>query len=242
MKIIANLTIFSAIFFLISCAQQSRMGMLVDKNTGLQFGSIIQRNFVIDPSQFTDSRLKIRLRNTSGESIFNLDQMQDLLSSEYKKTGYSIVSQGEHGLLLDVNVVYVGQTTKNLSKEFTLLGAVAGGIAGHSKTKGDLQVVGGTIAGATIGNILGSYQREETFIIIAEVTLGLLDKNRGVEEKKITFGKTGKTKKQRVSEFQSFRDKISSQIAVFAGGRNISSGTISEEVKKRFEIILADII
>ncbi|MDG2286165.1 MAG: hypothetical protein P8N43_11635 [Alphaproteobacteria bacterium] len=101
-----------AIFAIASCAPQSRMGMVVDKRTGTQIGSVVERSFVVDAAQFRDPRLKLRIRNTSGDSLFNLRDMSSFLVNSYQKNGYQPEENGEYGLLVDVNVVYSGQVVR----------------------------------------------------------------------------------------------------------------------------------
>jgi hypothetical protein len=226
----------------VGCAPKSRMGMVVDRHTGLQYGSAVERSFVLDPSQFADRRLKLRIRNTSGDPVFNLYAPQSALETAYQSNGYQLASGDDYGLLLDVDVRYSGQSTTNLSEEFTFLGGATGGLAAYAKTRGGIETVAGTMAGATLGHIMGSYQREETFVIVARVTLGLIDKDRGLTESKILFGKTQDRKSQKASEFRAFRDRVATHVAVFAGGTNISQSDISQSVKQRFQRILADII
>ena len=43
----------------------------------------IEKNFVIDSSQFNDKRIKVRIRNTSGDPNFNLNELQDHLKKQY---------------------------------------------------------------------------------------------------------------------------------------------------------------
>ena len=49
--------------------------MVLDKATGLQFGSVTDRSFLIDPNQLSDKRLKIRIRNTSGDRRIDLKNL-----------------------------------------------------------------------------------------------------------------------------------------------------------------------
>lgn len=55
-----------------SCAPPQRMGMVVDPATGLQYGSVIEKNIVVDSSQFENKRIKVRIRNTSGDAAFDM--------------------------------------------------------------------------------------------------------------------------------------------------------------------------
>lgn len=232
-----------ACFVIAACAPKSRMGMVVDPETGLQFGSVISRSFVTDPSQFRDPRLKLRIRNTSGDPVYSLKSFRTQLENAYIETGYERASGDNFGLLLDVNVRYSGQMTQDLSSEFGFLGATAGTLGSYAASRGGgIETATGLVAGATLGYVLGTYQREETYIVVAEVTVGVIDKNRGRKDNTITFGKSGDKKSRRVREFRNFRGKSSTQIAVFAGGRNITQADIARQVSQRFVRILEDVI
>ena len=227
---------------LLGCAPQSRLGMVVDRQTGLQYGSIVERTFVVDPSQFGDQRLKLRIRNVSGDPAFDLSGFRRRLEQAYERNGYRIADGADFGLLVDVNVRYSAQATRNFRSEFAGLGAVAGGLGSYGATRGGIETAAGTVAGATIGYILGTYQREETFFVVADMTVAVVDKNRGVESSSIVFGKSGAKRSRRVAEFKGFRQRVSSRIAVFAGGTNIDQGDISQQVRQRFARIVQDMI
>jgi len=231
-----------AIFAIGSCAPQSRMGMVVDKRTGTQIGSVVERSFVVDAAQFRDPRLKLRIRNTSGDPLFNLRDMSNFLINSYQKNGYQPEENGEYGLLVDVNVIYSGQVSKNLMREFAFLGGSAAGLAAYGATRGGIETAAGVLAGATLGAILGSYQREETYIVVAEVSLAVVDKRRGSKETKIVFGKTLTQKDSKRNEFRGFRDRASTKVSVFSGGRNMDQGAIAQRVRERFRSILEGII
>ena len=227
---------------IVSCAPQSRMGMVLDQKTGLQFGSITDKSFLIDPNQFSDKRIKLRIRNTSGDSSIDLRSLQNKLENAYQSLGYTISSGNEYGLLFDIDLRYSGQTTKSLKREFGFLGASVGGLGAYSRSRGGIETAAGVIAGAALGQIIGSYQRQNTFIVVAEVTIGLIDKNHGRSESKITFGKTGDSKSKKIKEFKGFKSMSKANVAVFAGGNNIAQRDISAQVIERFYRILRDII
>jgi len=97
-----------------ACAPQQRMGMVVDPKTQLQYGSVVERNILIDSSQFKNKKLKLRIRNTSGDPAFDLYGFQARLESSYTSKGYEVADSDDFGLLVDVNVVYSGQTRSDL--------------------------------------------------------------------------------------------------------------------------------
>lgn len=101
------LILFSSII-LYSCNSPQRMGMVKDPNTGLQYGSVIQRNLIVDSSQFVNKKLKLRIRNVSGDADFDLHNFRNNLESAYSSKGYQITNTDDFGILLDINVVYSG--------------------------------------------------------------------------------------------------------------------------------------
>lgn len=224
---------------LAACAPTSRGGMIVDRNSGLQFGSVMEKNFVVDASQFRNNKVKIRIRNTSGDVDFGIKEFRRQIAASLEAAGYEIVSSNDFGILFDVNVRYAGQATSNLSKEFAVLGALGGGVGVGSGLKG---TTGAILSGATLGAIVGSYVREETFTIVSDVSLGFIDRQTAGSEKKISFGGRAPKKKKRTRNFHGFHKRVTSQIAVYAGGRNISSKDIAQQVKQRLARILGDAI
>ena len=107
-----------------ACAPQQRMGMVVDPQTRLQYGSVVERNILIDSSQFKNRKLKLRIRNISGDPAFDLHGFRSRLEQSYSSKGYDLTTGDDFGLLVDVNVVYSGQTRSDLSQEFGFLGAL----------------------------------------------------------------------------------------------------------------------
>jgi hypothetical protein len=113
-------------FLLAGCAPPTRLGMVKDPQTGLMFGSQIERNFVTDATFYKNRKIKVRIRNTSGDTAFVLRQFSKNLRAAYAANGYEPTADDDFGLLVDVNVRYSGQVQTNLAAEFAFLGGVAG--------------------------------------------------------------------------------------------------------------------
>lgn len=225
------------------CASQQRMGMVVDPNTGLQYGSIIEKNIVVDASQFENNKVKVRIRNTSGDTEFDLYTFIGQLNSSYENKGYEITEGNDYGLLIDVNVTYSGQTSQNMASQFGFLGAATGGLIGANRDSNQvIAATAGTVAGATLGSIVGSYVTEDTYIVVANVSLGIVDPKQGKKETTIVFSASKKKTEEENSGFRPFRQRISTGIAVFAGGRNAPQSKITDEVRRRFTRIISDVI
>lgn len=242
MKRSGSVILFLGILVLAACAPQSRMGMVVDRSTGLQFGSVVERNIVVDPSQFADRRIHLRIRNTSGDPAFDLGTFKSLLERSYAARGYQPTDGADFGILIDVNVVYSGQTSQNMSTEFAFLGAAGGAIVG-ARGRADAGTAIGLLSGATLGSIVGSYVSEDTYIVIADVSLRVGESKEG-SSKTIVFDSSKRQDNDSAAAkaFRPFSKQIDTGIAVYAGGRSIPQSRISGEVRERFGRILRDII
>ena len=227
---------------LVACAPRQHGGMVVDPETGLQYGAVIERSLVVEPSQFADRRLKLRLRNSSGDAVFDLGGFRQSLEGAYHAKGYAPGANDDFGVLLDVNVVYSGQTSESLAVQYGFLGAAAGGVGGYHSGI-DASAATGTVTGTALGAILGSYVTDDTYIVIAEVTLAVPDERGGRTERVIQFGVDDAAEsRSEDTGRRRFDETLNTRIAVFAGGRNAAQAEIAAEVRRRFERILADVI
>ena len=235
--------LFLSILGVSGCAPTPRMGMVTEPSTGLAYGSVIEKNIVLDSAQFRNRKIKVRLRNTSGDVAFGLAQFKSDLERAYRGIGYQPTEEDDYGILMDINVVYSGQITTQMTKEFAFLGAAGGGLVGNrvsdSRTFG---TIAGVVAGATVGAILGSYIQENTYIVVANTTIAVADTNVGRTDSTITFGDGQRRESSATSNFRSFRERTNTGISVYAGGRNVSQGEIASGVRQRFVRILADVI
>ena len=233
------LLLFSLVI-LCSCASPQRMGMVKDPKTGLQYGSMIQRNLLVDSSQFANKGLKLRIRNTSGDSVFSLNEFRNGLEGAYSAKGYQITDNDDFGILLDINVVYSGAATKNLAKEFGLGAAVAGGAVGSRNGSADAAI--GVVAGAALGTILGSYITEDTYIVIADINFLTAEPGVGRSETTVTFSASEKKITSEDTGVKPFRDRLQTRVSLYAGGTNTPQSQISNGVRNRFIRILSDMI
>ncbi len=236
-----RLAIFVIVLFITGCADPNRMGMVRQPGGGLQAGSTVSHVSVIDSSQFDNKRLKLRIRNVSGDPAFDLTPLRETLLSSYRAAGYSISEEEDFGLLLDITVRYSGQFSSDMTAELGVLGAVAGGIAGYRSNAVAGSAIG-IVSGATLGAIAGSYVTTDTYIVIAEATIAVVDPLRGKTESSLSFGGGSSTKKKKRSNYNAFRESDTTTIAVYAGGRSTPQSAIVSNVRSRFERILRDLI
>lgn len=234
-----------AVFYLVGCADTSRMGMVKDNKTGLQFGSQIERNIFIDSSQFKNKTIKITTRNVSGDQAYQLSSFNNSLNNAFSSKGYIPTTSDSFGIKLDLNVLYSGQIQQNMASQFAFLGASTGGVIGHRSHSGAEGIAAGAIVGATVGSILGSYITDDTYIVVAEINFGVTDsiENAQIDKKIITFGSSPKLQEENIPKnFKPFREVMRTKIAVFAGGRNVSQQQIADQVRQRLISIVSDSI
>jgi hypothetical protein len=233
---------------IIGCtASKSRMGM-VQSGDGLMYGSATDSQFIVDPSLFANNRFKHRLRNTSGDPAFDLRAFKNHLEDRYRALGYEPTNGNDFGLLLDINVSYSGQIQEDMSSKYMWIGGVAGGAGlgyepimdgngSQTLTRG----AAGAVVGATLGSILGSYVTDDTYIIVSDVTLATVAPKEEGDGTTIIFGKNEKISRKK-NNFRGYRQRSTVNMAVYAGGRNVSQSEIVDGVRNRMIRILGDII
>lgn len=245
MYTVVRVYFFACLLILLTgCAASARMGMVQDPQTGLQIGSKIEKNLFIDSSQFKNRAIKVTTRNASGDQAYQLSALSGEFESAFSRKGYLPVRDDSFGIKIDINVLYSGQIQQNMSSQFAFLGGAAGGIGG---ARSDMvgSTAAGMLVGATIGSIIGSYITEDTYILVAEVTLGISDNQvAGSGDKKvINFSSSPKLQEEKlVSNFTPFREVIRTKIAVYAGGTNVSQQQIASQVRYRLMSIVSDAI
>lgn len=243
MKTLKFLMLSLVILLMTSCAEPTRHGMVRDSQTGIQIGSVIERSFFVDASQFKNKRVKVTTRNASGDAAYKLRGLESSLEQAFKEKGFIPVQDDSFGIKIDINVMYSGHVQTNMANQFSFLGAATGGVAGYrSEMKAGTAV--GILAGATLGAIIGSHITDDTYIIVSEVSIGVTDApDEDTDGKVIRFDSSPDLQKEKSrSNYKPFRDVASSKIAVFAGGRNMGQDRISGQVKSRLIEIVKDVI
>tara|TARA_B100000315_G_C14504297_1_gene553843 strand:+ start:452 stop:1180 length:729 start_codon:yes stop_codon:yes gene_type:complete len=228
-------------FLLSSCATLKQHGMITDQQTGLQYGANVERSFFIDPSQFKNRKIKITARNVSGDFSYNIRAFVSNLENSFSEKGYEISKGDDFGIKFDAVIEYSGHAQQNLASQYSFLGATGGGIIGY-RSKADAGTAIGVVSGATLGAIIGSYITDDTYIIVAKVTIGL-NETKESDGKSITFGSSPKLQKENIHRgIKRFKEVGSTRMAVYAGGRNVNQSQIVGGVKQRLLSIISDII
>lgn len=224
-------------------ASTTRMGMVKDESTGLMIGSTVEKSIVTDSTFHENKKIKVRIRNTSGDTVFDLYGFRSQLERAYAQLGYEPTSDDDFGLLVDINVRYSGQIQSNLAAEYGFLGAASGGVIGYRSSASAGTAIG-TVAGATLGSILGSYVTDDTYIIITNVSFARVkDSSSNKPAKTITFSRsTNPYEEDADNGKRGLKQVITTGVSVYAGGRNTAQTEIAQQVRERIARIVSNII
>lgn len=229
----------------------SRLGMVRDPATGLQIGSVVERTVVTDASFHRNRRIKVRIRNTSGDPAFDLHAFAERLRAAYAASGYEPTEEDDFGLLVDMNVMYSGQVQSNLATEYALLGAAGGAVTGAAMSGDRIGLAAGGLAGASFGSILGSFATEDTYVVVAHVTFATISEPLPESSKTITFSRSPRTgdkdedvrrRREEERSARGIRKTFSSDVSVFAGGTNVPQSRIADDVRERLVRIVSEFI
>ncbi len=239
-----------AIGVLGACApsHQQRLGLVTDPDSGLAYGSVVDGTLVTDPAFYDNRRIKIRIRNTSGDAAFDLHGFRSRLVEAYRAKGYEPTDGDDFGLLLDVNVAYSGLIQDDLRREFAFLGAAWGGGVGAVKGAESGRPHGtpagaamGTVTGAAIGAVIGSFVRENTYVVVSRATFGVRRK-KAKTGRVVTFSRSLKVERDPQRLVDGLRKAFDIDVAVYGGARtNVQQAEVSDEVRHRLVRIVSDV-
>lgn len=225
----------------------TRMGMVKDSNSGLMIGSTVEKSLVTDASFHRNKRIKVRIRNTSGDTAFDMHGFKSQVEQAYESIGFEPSSENDFGILIDVNVRYSGQIQTNMAAEYGFLGASAGGLAGAARGSSRTDIGIGAVSGVTLGTIVGSYVTDDTYIIVTDVTVATVrDRTTAKPSKTVTFSRSPQTDEEKDEDrnrsTRGLKNSVRTGVAVYAGGRNTSQGEIAGMVRERIARIVGNII
>lgn len=225
----------------VGCASRNPMGMVTDSESGLQYGSMVDRSLLVDASQFRNRRVKITTRNVSGDGAYRLDNLARELAGSLASKGYTPDDADGFGLRYDVNLVYSGHIQRNYANEGAWWGGATGGLIGANSRR-DGSTGAGILVGATLAGIIGATVTDDTYMVVVDVTIAM---NGNSEQpnatRTVTFSSSTKAETTE-APVASFREVLRTKVAVYAGGRNVSQAQIADGVRRRLVSILRDII
>ncbi|MDO0545719.1 complement resistance protein TraT, partial [Escherichia coli] len=127
-------------------------------------------NVFVDPSQFANRTVKLRLRNSSGDPSIDVSAIRSAMESGLRAAGYQIGEQN-FGILVDVNLYFMNSVAQGRQRASNEVGILLGGVAGYEMAKrpGGLGpgsgALLGAVAGATLQEVLRANNEYDSYLV-----------------------------------------------------------------------------
>ncbi|HLO76841.1 MAG TPA: complement resistance protein TraT, partial [Magnetospirillum sp.] len=222
-----------------ACQRRNVGDMVVDSKTDRMYGMRSDNSVLVDPAMFPNKRLKLSLRNMSGDPVWDLDAIRERLYQGYVSKGYARSDGNDFGLKVDLNVIRSQQFDRDMITQFGFLGGnmgvVAGGVvgAGAGGLSGAAMGAGvGMAAGAALGTLAGYFTNDNIYVVITEATFAVR-RNAAKARRVVTFDGSPRVEEWDETGFGSFNRVHRVLIANYGGGRNVTQTDIAQDIRER---------
>ena len=221
-----------------ACQRRNVGDMVVDAKTDRMYGMRSDSTLFTDPALYPNHRLKLTLRNLSGDPVWDLEEMRERLYQGYVAKGYERSDGADFGLKLDLNVIRSQQYDRDMMTQFSFLGTGAGMNAGMlagavvGGTKGAMNGAGfGTAVGASLGAMAGYFTADNIYVVITEATLGVR-RNATKPRRVVTFDGSPRIEEWEEGS-QGFSQTYRVLLSNYGGGRDITQHEIADDIRTR---------
>ena len=220
----------------------------VRENQGLQIGSSTSKNVFVTPDQFANKSVRIRLRNSSGDPDFTPTEMRTMVESGLTAAGYKVVNENA-GIVLDVNLYFVGNVVAGRARAGSEIGALLGAVAGYELSKGSGGIgagsgaILGAIAGATLQDVIRSNNEENTYIVLCDVNIGIVRQENKRRDSFVIGGtRIERDKQDDEATFDSFAIRDNVKVSVYAGNKKASRAQVTQAIQQRLARVVSNLI
>lgn len=237
-----------AIVLLAGCIRERHfghqsLGLIEDPDSGLYLGSTISGSILVDPAMLPDPRVKVSLRNTSGDAHFDLRALSDRITAALVARGWEASDGKDFGVRLDVNIMRAVHLTPQLLNEFEFLDSALA-TKDFMRPSYEFPISRIRTQGWPSEWIADKFRSNDTYAVVAAVHVAVRDKKRKTR-KVVTFSRSTKLRTFDESEesgFGKWRRTATVMVATYAGGWAEDVDDVAEQVRERFGRIVADVI
>ncbi|CAA7626571.1 complement resistance protein TraT [Magnetospirillum sp. UT-4] len=220
-----------------ACQRRNMGDMVVDSRTDRMYGMRSDNSVFTDAQLYPNRRLKLSLRNMSGDPVWDLDGTRDTLMQGYLAKGYEASDGTDFGLKIDLNVIRSQQYDVDITAQFGFLGAaagaVAGGVAGHVSGYGAVTGASvGMAAGAALGTLASYFTADHIYVVVTEATFAVR-RNATKPRRVVTFDGSPRIEDWEESGYGSFTKVHRVLISNYGGGRSVSQLDMAEDIRQR---------
>ncbi len=221
-----------------ACQRRNQGDMVVDSATGRMYGMRSDGNPIFtDPTLFPNRRLKLSVRNMSGDSVWDLDSTRENLNKVFLDKGYEKSDGRDFGLKVDLNVLRSQQFDTSMLNEYAVLGAggglLAGGVAGSINGDGIAKGAAiGLASGMTLGALAGYFNVDNIYVVLTEATFGVR-RDSTKPRRVVTFEGSPRIEEWEERGYDAFRTTQRVLIANYGGGRGVTQQEIAADIRER---------
>lgn len=215
--------------------------------SAFKIGSSTSKNVFIDPSQFANRTVKIRLRNSSGDPAINVSAIRGAMESGLRSAGYQIGEQN-FGILIDVNLYFMNSVAQGRQRASNEVGMLLGGVAGYEMAKrpggvgpGSGALVG-AVAGATLQEVLRVNNDYDSYLALSEVNIGIVRQENRKKDFFVIGGNRIEQSQEENGTFESFAMRETLKIAVYAGDQRERRAQVMDAIQDRLARVLSSLI
>jgi len=218
------------------------------RHNEFRIGSATSRNIFVDPSQFANRVVKVRLRNSSGDPSIDMSRIRVSVESGLRSAGYTVADK-DFGIVLDVNLYFMNSVAAGRRQVSNEVGVLLGGVAGYELAKRPGGVgagsgaILGAIAGSTLQDVLRSNNEYDSYMAVCDVNIGVVKQ----ENKKKDFFVIGgsRIEREQVEEkgtFESFALRETVKVSVYAGDRAQNRASVIGAIQDRLARVVSNLI
>jgi outer membrane lipoprotein SlyB len=215
---------------------------------GFQIGSMTSKNLFVDSSQFANRTIKLRLRNSSGDTALDVVRLRNSIETGLRNAGYQI-SDRDFGIVMDVNAYQMQTALRANVRSNSGIGALLGGVVGYETARRPGGIASGSgaiigaVAGAAIEEIINSHGETATYLALCEVNIGVVRKEYKKQDRFVIGGnKIEHREDEEQDAFTNFVRREDVRIAVFAGDDVTKANQTVDAVLERLGRVIANLI
>ena len=226
---------------LTACQRGNQGDMVVDPKTERMYGMRSDATFFTDAAMYPNRRLKLSLRNMSGDQVWDLDDTRERIYQGYLGKGYERSGDFDFGLKIDLNVIRSQQFDRDMMAQYGFLaasvGTLAGAAGGSATSGGSVGGIGagagiGMASGAALGTLAGYFTADNIYVVITEAIFAIR-RNSSKPKRVVTFDGSPRVEEWEESGYGSFHKVYRMTLANYGGGRFISQNEIAADIRDR---------
>ena len=202
----------------------------------------------VDPSQFANHVVKLRLRNSSGDPSLDIVRLKNSIEGGLRAAGYEI-SDRDFGIVIDVNAFQMQSVSTARIQSSSGLGALLGAVGGyevanqHHGISPASGAILGAVAGATIEEVVRNHGEKATYLALCDVNIGVVRKEYKKKDSFVIGGNKIENKAEEEQDtFTNFAMRDTVRIAAFAGDDPDRSGQTINALIDRLGRVVANLL